>query len=167
MTPPRIRLDARYNPHSRTLRGPYWVTGLVNERVTALEPYKIKINAAKPACMGDSIPPGTAQWFDFGLRPKHGDVVLVIAEGQSPICKKWLLVDGEPFLVCHWYTVPLSWIPKVRAIGVCVAEVKHDGWFPHIAHQVMATDEDDVEWRRELNSKPKVHAAIGKMLRDA
>jgi hypothetical protein len=167
MMPPQVTLYPRYNPSSQTLRGPFWTTGLVAERVTSIDSHRCRINAGKPACFGESIPPGIAQWFDLGIRPQSGDTVMVWADGQQ-ICKRWVDVSGEIFLVCHWFCAPLSWIPGVRAVGVLVAECSFPGWQPtHIAHQVVDAEggEDDAQWRRELNSKPKVREALGWMLK--
>lgn len=166
MNPLQITLYRGYEAHSRTLRGPFWTTGIVGERVTALDSHRIKINEAKPACFGESIPPGTMQWFDVGLKPESGDYVMIWTAGDQ-VCKRLVEIKGEWFAVCHWYTVPLAWMQNVRAVGVLVAEVKIPGAvFPHITHQVIppGSDENDAEWRRELNAQPKVRKAIGWML---
>ncbi len=162
--PPTIRLYRGYDAHSPTLRGPFWTTGLVRERVTELEPHKRRINEGKVACFGDSLPPGVMQWFDVGVQPQSGDYVMIWTAGDQ-VCKKLVELDGEWFAICHWYSCPLGWMQDVRAIGVLVAEARIPGLQPlHVRHQVMVTDENDAEWRRELNAQPAVHRAIGRML---
>lgn len=164
MNAPQITLYRGYNAHSRTLRGPFWVTGMVGERVTQTGEHSCRINEGKPACFGESIPPGVMQWFDIGIRPQSGDYAMIWTAGDQ-VCKKLVEIDGEWFAVCHFYTVPVAWIPDVRAVGVLVAEATIPGLQPlHVRHQVMTTDADDTEWRRELNSRPKVHKAIGHMI---
>jgi hypothetical protein len=135
----------------------------VNKHITEIDDHRIKVNEPSPACMGESVMPGTMQYTDTAVQPQHGDLVFIwtrINGRAACVCKRLYYVNGEWFAWCHWYGVPLKWMQGVVAVGVVVAEVVIDGWMPHIKHQVANPDDaDDKEWRAELNGQPKVKAA--------
>jgi hypothetical protein len=167
--PPKIKLYRGYCPGSPTLRGPFFNGSGAFQPFTEKDPTSLQMNKPVHACMGDSYQPGAATWYDFGLKPEHGDDVMVVSSIGN-VSKIWLDVDGEVFLACHDYTIPLSNIPGVKAIGVCVAEVEFPGVSqPHAPAPPAAVDDkgqpvDLVKWRRQVNASPRVHRAIGKTL---
>ena len=167
MNAPVLRLYRGYDPRSTTMRK-FWTTGSVRERESLKAPHALQINEAVPACMGADVPPGLLQFFDFGLQPYDGCMVLIFnrrQDGSMESATKRLLRVGERWLAsCHWWSLPLDWLRPV-AIGVLVCEIEFPGWTPlHIRHQLLESDESERAWRAELNGQPEVRKLVRKYL---